>query len=126
MNDQAVLPLTRDQIRQKLVGDTPAAKRIPLHIFDCDIELKQPDLKSILKARDESDPAKRSAEMIIQYAVMPGTDENVFEDSDLTMILRWPFGEDMVRLNEAISELTGVDLEKAEEELEASPLAEPS
>jgi hypothetical protein len=32
----------------------------------------------------------------------------------------------MVRLNEAISELTGVDLEKAEEELEASPLAEPS
>lgn len=113
---------TRDQIRAKLIGSTPKGKTQMITLWGIDLELRQPTLASILRARDQGDDATRAVAMIIEYAYVPGTDERVFEDSDHNMILKWPFGEDLTKLNEAIADLTGVDIAAAVKEMEKDPL----
>ena len=122
--DLVTTPLTRDEIRAVLLGKTPLAKTVPIKIFGIDIELIQPTLASIMETREEDDAKTRAADMIIKYAYVPGTDQLIFEDTDREMILRWPFGEDLLALQQAITELTGIDIDAAVEDLRHNPLAE--
>lgn len=120
------IPLTRDDIRAALIGSTPEAKRATIEVFGVKLDLIQPKFGDIMAAREELNAAKRAADLIIQYACIPGTNDTVFEDSDREMILRWPFGEDLVKLQETIAELTGLNIDDEEEGLKANPLEEPS
>ncbi len=113
---------TREQLRAGLVGSTPKGKSKLIQLYGFEIELRQPSLKAILKTRDAKDDTERAVDMIIEYAYVPGSDEKIFEDTDRDHILRWPFGEDLAKLNEAIADLTGVDIKQAMEELENDPL----
>ena len=119
-------PLTRDAIRAALIGNTPKILKKTITIFDIGLELHQPTFGAIINAREIEDPAHRAASLIIEYSFVPGTDERVFEDTDLEFILRWPFGEDLITIQNAIAELTGVDIAAAEEEIRKNPLDEPS
>ena len=121
--DAVEAPPTRDEIRAKLLGKTPEAESKMITLFGMDIELKQPTLEAILKSRDIGDNVSRAVDMIIEYAYVPGTDEHVFEPPDKEMILRWPFGKDLQVLNEAIADLTGVDIAAAMEAMKSDPLA---
>lgn len=116
------IPLTRDEIRSILLGKTPKAKSVEIEVYGVKLSLKQPRFGDIMTAREEQNPAKRAVELITQYAYVPGTEDRVFEDSDMEMILRWPFGEDLVRLQNAIAELTGLNIEEEEANLRKSPL----
>ncbi len=115
-------PLTRDEIRAALIGSTPLAKSKLIHVFGVDIELRQPTLESIMNTREIEDSSQRAVGMIIKYAYVPGTDELIFEDTDTQMILRWPFGEDMLKVQETITELTGLDIDEAQEDMQENPL----
>ncbi len=108
---------TRQELRDALIGSTPKGKSKLVEVFGVEIELKQPNLAAIMRARETGDTAQRAAEMIIEFAFVPGTNTHVFEDTDRDRILLWPFGEDLSRLNGAIAELTGVNIEGAEEDL---------
>ena len=114
---------TRDEIRAKLLGKTPLAETKMISLYGMDIELRQPTLEAILKSRDIDDNVARAVDMIIEYAFVPGTDDHVFETADREMILRWPFGKDLQTLNEAIADLTGVDIAAAMEDMKRDPLA---
>lgn len=116
---------TRDELRAKLLGSKVKPKFELIQLFGSEIELRQPSFGDLMKVRDIDDIATRAVEMIIQYAYVPGTSERVFEDTDRNVILGWPFGEDLVRVNTAIAKLTGVDIELAEDELSKDPLQEP-
>ncbi len=116
-------PVTRDEIRAVLLGKTPLAKSMLITVYGCEIELRQPTLASIMSTREIDDPKIRATEMIIKYAYVPGTDDYVFEDTDRDAILKWPFGEDLLTLQQAITELTGLDIDAAKEELGKDPLA---
>ena len=118
--------LTRDQLRKALLGTAPKPKSTIIELFGVEVELRQPNLGAILKTRDTGDDASRAIDMIIEYAYVPGTDDHVFEDTDVDTIKKWPFGDDLARLNSAIAELTGVDIEAAVEELREDPLEESS
>lgn len=120
------IPLTRDEIRAVLLGKTPKAKSVAIEVYGVKLSLKQPRFGDIMTAREEPNPAKRAVELIIQYAYVPGSEDRVFEDTDMEMILRWPFGEDLVRLQNAIAELTGLNIEAEEANLRKSPLDESS
>ncbi len=117
-------PLTRDEIRAVLLGKTPLAKSKLITVFGVEIELRQPTLASIMTTREIEDPKVRATEMIIKYAYVPGTEEYVFENTDREMILRWPFGEDLLLLQQTITDLTGLDIDAAKEDLEENPLDE--
>lgn len=115
---------SRDDIRAALLGKTPLAKSELITVFGIEIELRQPTLAAIMDARgDQDDPKIMATDMIIKYAYVPGTDELIFEDTDREMILRWPFGDELLALQRAISKLTGIDITAAEENLRADPLA---
>ena len=118
--------LTRDQIRAALIGKKHPPKREKVELFGVELELQQPTLRSILQARDIDDELTRTADVFIHYAYVPGTNEKVFEEADRDVILNWPFNEDILRVQEIIADLTGVNLDDAEEELQKDPLAESS
>lgn len=115
--------LTRDQLRSKLLSSHNPKSEI-LTLFGVEVEFRQPTLDAILSARENDDVKSRTVDMIIQYAYVPGTDERVFEDADREQILRWPFGQDMIKVQQTISKLTGVDVSEAESELKKAPLEE--
>ena len=115
--------LTNEEIRQRLVGNLPPAKSKRVTLFGVDLVIQQPPLKEIMRMRDEEDTATRAAEMIVKYACNPADGTRVFEDADVTMILEWPFSEDVAKLNVIIAELTGIDIDDAEEGLRRDPLA---
>jgi len=118
------VPVTgnREALRAHLLSSKPKAKSTVIDLFGVDVELRQPSFKSIMTARETEDPVERAASMIIKYAFVPGTNEQVFDDADMDQILDWPFGEDLARLNTAITELTGVNMDEEEEKLETHPL----
>ena len=116
--------LTRDEIRAALLGNIPKPETRMITLFGVEIELRQPTLASIMDAREVDDPKTRATDMFIKYAYVPGTDDHVFEDTDREMILRWPFGRELLALQEAITELTGLDIDAAKEDLSHNPLEE--
>lgn len=125
MND-TTKALTRDQIRAALIGKKHPGKTKRVKLFGVEVELHQPTLATILSAREEDDARIRTTDVYIKYAYVPGTDELVFEDTDRDTILEWPFNEDMIELQNAIAELTGVDLSDIEAEIKEDPLDEQS
>jgi len=123
MSNDTQVKATRDEMRSKLLSKhKPKAELIT--VFGVDVEFRQPTLEAILNARDNDDVKSRTVDMIIQYAYVPGTDEQVFETPDREQILKWPFGEDMLKVQQTITKLTGVDINDAEKELKSDPLGE--
>ncbi len=118
------VPLTRQEMRDALLGQrhTPKTKRITL--FGIEVDLQQATLGSILDVKVTDNPKKSSVDMIVKYACVPGTSDRVFEEADREMIEAWPFGDDVMELQNAIAELTGVDIRETEKELKDSPLEE--
>ncbi len=123
VQDDVALAFTRDELRKALLSDTPKAESKMITLFGMQVELRQPTLEAILKARDTEDTTSRAVDMIIEYAYVPGTDEHIFEPGDRVQMLRWPFGKDLTELNEAIADLTGVDIATAMEDLKRDPLS---
>ena len=123
---KAPIEVTRQSIRDALLGHAPKPEVELLVLFGVELELRQPTLGAILDAQDTEDTKTRSADMIIQFACVPGTDERVFEPADREMILNWPFGDDLMALQRAITKLSGVDVGDAEEALQTDPLKEQS
>lgn len=113
----------RNELRSKLLSSHKPKSEM-VEVFGVEVELRQPTLEAILGARDTADAKQRTVDMIIQYAYVPGTDEQVFEPADRDQILRWPFGEDMLKVQQAITRLTGVDVSEAEKEIQTDPLEE--
>ncbi len=114
--------LTRDQLRAALVGKTHQPERQMVTLFGQEVELQQPTLASILGAREDLDEKTRVADVFINYAYVPGTNERVFEEGDRDTILNWPFGEELIEVQRVIAKLTGVDIADAEEALQGDPL----
>ena len=124
--DPTVITFTRAQLRDGLLGNVPKAKTRIIQLFDMPIELHQPTLRSILDNQAIEDTKQRGTKMIIEYSYVPGTNERIFDDADREMIHNWPFTGELVDLQMAIADLTGVDTADAEELLIADPLDVPS
>lgn len=116
------VPVSRKELRQNLLGKKQEGHSRVIELFGQKVELRSPSLKDIMSAREEASATERAADMIIKYACVPGTQERIFDEADRDLILEWPFGKDLARLNTAIAEMTGVDISAAEEDLKEDPL----
>jgi len=102
----------RDDIRASIFGAKPETRTI--EFFGHEIELRQPTLGATMEMRRSTDE-DATANMLINYAYVPGTNDHVFEAADEENIKNIPFGADMQRLSQAVNELVGVtpaDMEK--------------
>ena len=71
--------------------------------------------------QNDDDRKAAMVDMIIEYAYVPGEQDRVFEDADMDTLLSMPWGEDFVRVNDAISKLTGLDIGEEEVRLKKAP-----
>lgn len=107
--------MTRDQIREQIFrAESMLPKTKAVSFFGADIEVRQPDVETILDYRDAAaqkrDTKEQMVQMLITYCYVPGTDEKVFEEGDADSLLKMPFGGDFTRLQVAMSELSDVKL----------------
>lgn len=110
----------RDQLRKEIFAARPVGS-LTVDFFGGEIEIKQPSLRAILDAQSAADDKQGIASMLVRFCYVPGTNERVFEDTDMDTLLDMPFGPEMVAVQEAISKLTGVNLQQAKEELDKNP-----
>lgn len=125
MTHEAQTLSVRDQLRKELLANH-RPESIPVTLFGQKIELRQPTLDSVLKARETDDKVERVLDMILKYAYVPDTDQPVFEPGDKELMKKWPWGPDLMNVNNAIMKLTGIDISAAEKELQTDPLDEQS
>lgn len=105
-------PLTRDEIRAKVLGAKPLVKVVE-DFFGVTVELRQPDLGTILNAREE-DQSNQVTRMLTDFTFVPGTEEKVFEPADADALIKLPFGPPMQRFIDSMNEILGVDAGKLE------------
>jgi hypothetical protein len=99
--------LSRDDIRASIFAAKPKSKVI--EFFGTQVEIRQPPLREVLAARDEGADINDAAyDTFIKYVFVPGTDQKVFDDTDIPGIKNLPFGTDMQALQSAINELTDI------------------
>ena len=103
----------RNQIRTTILS-SKTRKRELITLFGAKVEVCQPSMDEVLDLQTLEDSKKMAAHMIINYVYVPGTNEKVFEEADVAGILELPFGEDLARLQEAITKMTSIDVKAAE------------
>lgn len=90
--------------------------------FGEQIEIRQPSLGRMLSSADDmgEDASQRGTFVLLNYAFMPGTEIPVFDASDSEQILSLPYGEDFSNLMAAFQRVTGISVDAAEKNSEAS------
>lgn len=102
---------TRDEIRGAIfASENMKPETVEIDFLGTKIEIRQPNLGAILSISTGEDRRDAMVNMLITYAFVPGTDEQVFEEADKANLLLIPFGKDFQRLQKAITALTDVNL----------------
>lgn len=104
---------TRNALRDAIFSSDRTKPQVrTVTFFGEELEIRQPDLRTILSISSSSTENRQMAivDMIIAYAYVPETDERVFEDADRDQLLALPFGNDYSELQKAISDLTNVNV----------------
>ena len=102
----------RDQIRGSVLGSSQQRKKQVVEFFGQQVEIRQPSLAEVMDVTSADDRKQQAVNMLIQYCYVPGEDTRVFEDADRDVLLNLPFGDDVVRMQQAISAITSIDVSK--------------
>jgi hypothetical protein len=105
---------SRAELRSSIFSSTNTKPKSKLvDFFGEQIEVRQPKVGVVLDLRNagEKNIKQMLISTLIQYCYVPGTDEKVFEEADEDQLMEMPFGEDLTRLQTAISELTNVNIQ---------------
>ena len=106
---------TRDSLRSKLLG-SKKAKSKELELFGAPIELRQPTLRQVHEMQQSGEQKNAIAQILITQAYVPGTNDKVFEETDLDVIMEWPVGDWVQTLSDAIEDLSGVSTKEAKKD----------
>jgi hypothetical protein len=108
----------RNELRARITSSpSTRAKRKVISFFDGEVELRQATLQSILEVRgDDTDDTEartnRSVMMLIENMYVPGTDERVFDETDIDFIKGLPMGGDLARAMEVMTQMTSVNFQE--------------
>lgn len=106
---------TRDELRSAILSSANMKRKsVKLKFFGAEIELLQPTAGDIMRYMDDSTKSLNIANVLLDYAYVPGTEEKVFEEGDLENIKQLPFNEDMQALVKAIEQFTNIMVGEAE------------
>ncbi len=121
MADKESVVVSRDSMRAKIFsGKNKHRKTKIIDFMGEDVEVRQPTVKQVQELAKEARKEESDAVLlsIMEYCYVPGTDDKVFEDADKDNLLGLPVGEWLNNLNQAIEEMTGVDVRMAEKNLD--------
>lgn len=103
----------RDDLRQRLFSAKKFRSKV-VNLFGDKVEIRQPSVGQILKARDTDDSKEALIGILVDYCFVPGTTDRVFEKSDAGAIMEWPVGKWFTDVNTAITDLTDIDVAGSE------------
>lgn len=100
--------LSKEDIRNKIFQAKPANEYV--EVFGVEIEVRAPKMSALIDSRQTEDAKERFADAIINYCYVPHTDEKIFTVEDVQAIVNLPAGEDINKLQAAISKVLGGNL----------------
>lgn len=80
----------RGKLRAKFLADK--VKKVTVTIDGMDIEVRQMSVGQMLDTISEDDRKKQMARYIVDCCFVPGTDEKIFEEEDLEVLMGMPAG----------------------------------
>jgi hypothetical protein len=104
-------------LREKILNSPlTKPKSQVITFFGSEVELRQATLRSILEARgdDTDDPetrANRTVMMLVENMYVPGTDELIFEETDVDFLKGLPMGGDLAKAMEVMTQMTQVNFQ---------------
>ena len=108
---------TRDEIRAQILGAQSVAK-VAVDFYGTQIELRQATVGEMQQMiTDNQANGSTTSGLIgylIAYAYVPGTDEKVFDATDIDVLNQLPFDNSMKNLTDAINSLTNITVADAE------------
>ncbi len=111
--------VTREDIRAKIFSSKKFKSKV-ITLFGAKVEIHQPNLGAILQYKEEQDRQSALMDLLIGYCFIPGTDQKIFEEADKDTVMNMPFDDSILELNAAVEELTGLDIEATEGNLNAT------
>ena len=121
----SLTPEQKAALRAQALGSRKVKSKI-VTINGVEVELRQQSLAKILApANDKLSQIDRAVLNFIDHAYYPGTDERIFEPTDLDVIKSWPFDKEWIDVQTSIAELSGIrvsDVDEAEKDLTERPL----
>ncbi len=117
----------KDEIRSAFFSSS-AFKRETVEVFGVSIDVRQAPLGRVLDLQGmfAEDRKVAISRALMEFCVVPGTNEAVFDEADAESILAMPFGEDFQELQDKINKIMGVkeeDVKAAEGNLEETTSA---
>ena len=123
VEEKEVLPVSnRDTIRNAILTGR-VAKTLLVTAFGIELEMRQPSLGDILDLQDMESTKERVIQSLINYCYVPGTKEKVFDVADNDILAALPFDDNFTAIQEAIADLTGVDVDNAKGNSEDDPVS---
>lgn len=115
----------RDDIRAAFFGIK--TRSLTVNVAGVDIEVRQPSVKDVMSGatKQGTDNSNIIVKVLIDQCFIPGTDEKVFEETDMDALMATPFGKDWQLLNDAINKLSDLSTVMAEQKgnSDATPAA---
>ena len=103
----------RDRIRTAILSGAKAKVKV-IKVFGENVEFRQPTLRQIINLQVNEHREEAVIDALIQYCYAPGTNEHIFGEVDRDALLDMPFGDDLMAINQALLDLTGIKIEEAE------------
>ena len=107
MAEIEVQTFSRDDIRTAVLdskGDTELVS-----FRGVQIEIRSPALEDLVQYRNASEDDTVMARAIVQNCWVPGTQERVFDETDIPAIMKLKLNADMRRLNKTLTRILGAD-----------------
>ena len=92
----------KDLLRAKVLGQQ--VKRIVVDIEGLPIEVRQMNVGQMLDAVNEEDNKRRMARYLIDCCYVPDTEEKVFDEADIDVLMEMPAGGYYTQIMNKINE----------------------
>ena len=109
----------RDKIRSAVFSGKKF-KTKTIKIFGSKVEIRQPSVGQLMAMEQSDNRQEALISMMVNYCYVPGTNEKVFEKQDKASLLELPVGSWLNDFNEALTEMSGLNVEEAEKNLGSS------
>lgn len=103
----------RSELRKNLFKSRKLKSKT-ISIRGTDLEIRQPTIGQSLELGPDMPRKEALFRALVMYCFVPGTDEPVFEEGDRDEVMSWPVEAWFNDLNQALVELTDVDIAAVE------------
>lgn len=111
--------MSRDKIRKAILNAKPKSKIVT--VFGVEVEIRQAKVGAVLKdsnTDEKMDRATAFVNLLIQFCYEPGTNNRVFDETDIETLKELPLGSELTALQTAVNELMGLNVEVERKNLE--------